>query len=266
MVQKSILVVDDEHSLRHTLSLILKQCGYLVTNASTGKEAMHALEAGPFDLVFLDIKLPDVSGITLLPEIRKLYEDMPVLILTGHATIDTAMESVRYGARDYLVKPIDPGYLLIRVKEILSEKSQSQIRRELVDRIQTLLSELSEIDGTLTPPGDLLTSVSPGDPTRILRKGNLTLDLHTRTVIKGKETILLPSSRFDYLVTLVRHCPNPVTNETLVMESQGYQVTPSEAREIARWQVHELRKSIEAEPDHPKIIITVRNVGYRMVA
>ena len=266
MVQKSILVVDDEPNLRHTLSLILQQSGYVVTCASDGNEAMHALEAGPFDLVLLDIMLPDVSGMTLLPEIRKLYAEMPVLILTGHATIDTAMESVRHGARDYLVKPVETFYLLNRVKEILSEKSQSQKRRELVEQIQNLLAELNEIDGTLTSPDGLLTSVSPSDPTRILRKGNMTLDIHTRTVLCGDETTTLPPSRFDYLVTLVRHSPNPVTYETLVMESQGYQVTLTEAREIARWQVHELRKAIEVEPDNPKLIITIRNVGYRLVA
>jgi DNA-binding response OmpR family regulator len=265
MIQKSILVVDDEPSLRHTLSLILQQNGYVVTCASDGKEAMHALVAGPFDLVLLDIKLPDISGMTLLPEIRKLYAEMPVLILTGHATVDTAMESVRHGARDYLVKPVETYSLMNRVKEILSEKSQSQKRRELVEQIQNLLAELNEIDGTLTSPDGLLTSVAPSDPTRILRKGSLTLDLHTRTVFCGNETITLPPSRFDYLVTLVRHSPNPVTYETLVMESQGYQVTLIEAREIARWQVHELRKAIEAQPDNPKLIITIRNVGYRLV-
>jgi DNA-binding response OmpR family regulator len=265
MVQKTILVVDDEPNLRQSLSLILQQGGYLITTASSGKEAMHSLEAGAYDLVFLDIKLPDVSGMSLLPEIRKLFADMPVLILTGNATVDTAMEAVRHGARDYLVKPIDPVYLLSRVKEILSEKTQSQKRRELVEQIQNLLAELNEIDGTLTSPIGLLTSVSPGDPTRILRKGSLTLDLHTRTVLCGEEIITLPPSRFDYLVTLVRHSPNPVTYETLVMESQGYQVTRTEAREIARWQVHELRKAIEQEMDDPKLIITIRNVGYRLV-
>jgi DNA-binding response OmpR family regulator len=265
MVQRSILVVDDEPNLRHTLSLILKQAGYLVTTASNAKETMHSLEAGPFDLVCLDIKLPDINGLSLLPEIRKLYAEMPVLILTGHATVDTAMESVRHGARDYIIKPVDPGYLLGRVKEILSEKTQSQKRRELIEQIQNLLLELNEIDGTLIPPASLLTSVSPVDPTRLLRKGSLTLDLHTRTVVCGDEVITLPPSRFDYLVTLVRHSPDPVTYETLVMESQGYQVTRSEAREIARWQVHELRKAIELEPDNPKLIITIRNVGYRLV-
>ncbi len=266
MLEKSILIVDDEPNLNLSLRRILQQAGYLVTSASNGKEAMHALEAGPFDLVLLDIRLPDVSGMALLPEIRKLYAEMPVLILTGHATMDTAMDSVRHGARDYIVKPVEPAYLLHRIGEILAEKSQSRRRRELFDKIQNLLGELNRIDGTLTPPGGLLTSVSPGDPARLLRKGSLTLDLHNHTVICGAETMVLTPTRFDYLVTLVRHAPNPVTYETLVMESQGYQVTRSEAREIARWQIHELRKLMEPEPDRPRLIITIRNVGYRLAA
>ena len=76
----------------------------------------------------------------------------------------------------------------------------------------------------------------------------------------------MPPSTFDYLVTLARHSPQPVTYEKLVMESQGYQhVSRLEAREITRWQMHEIRKLLESDPRHPQLIITVRDVGYRLV-
>jgi DNA-binding response OmpR family regulator len=117
----SILVVDDEENLRRTLALILQREGYTVTTTASVKEARSCIEAGPFDLVFLDLKLPDDSGLTLLPELRTRYPAMPVLILTAHDKLGAALEAIRGGARDYLLKPVDPLVLLARVKEVLAE-------------------------------------------------------------------------------------------------------------------------------------------------
>jgi DNA-binding NtrC family response regulator len=117
----SILIVDDEDNLRRTLALILQREGYTVTTAASVMEARGCILAAKFDLVFLDLKLPDASGLTLLPEMRSQYPDMPVLILTAHDKLGAALEAVRGGARDYLLKPIDPPILLRRVKEVLAE-------------------------------------------------------------------------------------------------------------------------------------------------
>ncbi len=75
----------------------------------------------------------------------------------------------------------------------------------------------------------------------------------------------MSGTAFDYLATLIRHAPNPVPFQTLVSDSQGYEVTRAEAQEIARWWVHQLRKVIEQDPDHPQFILTVRGTGYRLV-
>src|SRR5512136_1462630 len=103
-INHTILIVDDEPNLRRSLGLILQRAGYFVTTAANAAEAIQLLQAGAYDLTFLDIKLPDQSGIQLLPQIRDLYPDMPVLILTAHASLDTAIEAVRAGAKDYLLK------------------------------------------------------------------------------------------------------------------------------------------------------------------
>ncbi len=116
-----ILVVDDEENLRRTLALILQREGYSVETAGSVREARGCLDAAAYDLVFLDLKLPDASGLSLLPEMRSQYPDMPVLILTAHDKLGVALEAVRGGARDYLLKPIDPPVLLARVKEVLEE-------------------------------------------------------------------------------------------------------------------------------------------------
>ncbi len=262
----TILIIDDEPKLARSLALILQRAGYRVSTAATAHEGLQALQAGAFDLVFLDIKLPDQSGIQLLPQIRSLYPDMPVIILTAHASLETAIEAVRSGATDYLLKPIDPEAILARVKKIHEDLQQPKRRREISNKIQSLLEELHTAESGVTSPFGLSTPSSPNDPTRFIKRGDLVLDLHTRHVALRDRDIPMAPSTFDYLVTLTRHSPQPVPYDTMVMESQGYQgLSRIEAKEITRWQVHELRKALEEDVRHPQLIITVRDIGYRLV-
>jgi DNA-binding response OmpR family regulator len=262
----TILIIDDEANLRRSLSLILQRSGYKVTCACSATEGMQFLLAGSYDLTFLDIKMPDRSGMSILPEIRQQYPDMPVLILTAHASLDTAIEAVRQGARDYLLKPIDPQQILLRTREVLTEQSQPKRRREITAQIQNLLAELHHIDGAETSMEPLLSALPPTDPARFLRCGVFALDLHTRHASFNNQHIALSPTNFDYLVTLLRHSPDPVPYQTLVRESQGYDLSRAEAREISRWQIHELRKVLEEDPHKPHFILTVRDVGYRLIA
>ena len=262
---QSILIIDDEPNLRRSLGLILQREGYAITTASNASEAIQLLQAGAYDLTFLDIKLPDQNGLQLLPHIKEIYPDMPILILTAHATLDTAIEAVRLGARDYLLKPIDPEGILSRVEGILREQKPKR-RREITTQLQSLLAELQSMDGKESQIITPSTVTLPKDSTRYLKCGELILDRHTHSVQFTDCNTSLPPSTFDYLVTLVRHSPQPVTYEKLVLESQGFQnLSRTEAREIARWQIHEIRKLLEPDPRHPHLIITVRDVGYRLV-
>jgi two-component system, OmpR family, response regulator len=262
----TILIIDDEPKLARSLALILQRAGYRVSTAGTAKEGLQSLQAGAFDLVFLDIKLPDQSGIQVLPQIRRMSPDMPVVILTAHASLETAIEAVRAGATDYLLKPIDPEVILARVNKIHEDQLQPKRRREITTKIQTLLEELHNTGGSESSPFDLVAPSSPSDPTRYLKRGDLVLDLHTRHVILRDREVPMAPSTFDYLVTLTRHSPQPVPYDIMVMESQGYQgLSRIEAKEITRWQIHELRKALEADARHPQLIITVRDIGYRLV-
>lgn len=261
----SILIIDDEPNLRRSLGLILQRAGYTVTTASNAAEALQLLQAGPYDLAFLDIKLPDQNGLQLLPQMKQLYSEMPILILTAHATLESAIGAVRLGAKDYLLKPIDPENILTRVEDVIKEVRPKR-RREITNQMQNLLAELQSMDGK--DPSKIDGDASPplADPTRYLNCGPLILDLHTYTVQYDARQISMPPSSFDYLVTLVRHSPSPVSYEKLVSETQGYQhLSRAESREIVRWQVHEIRRLLEADPRHPKLIITIRDVGYRLV-
>ncbi len=263
----SIFIIDDEPILRQTLTAILQRKGYQVSSAASIQEARQILQKGAFDLVFLDLKMPGGGGMELLPEIRKMYPEMPVVILTAHATLDSAVGAVRQGASDYLLKPIDPERLLQRVLEILSQRVVPSRRRKIVSQIEDLLGELHQIDGadTYVPPNGQ-TAAPNSDPSRFIRCGNITLDLHTHRVIIKDQEVTIPPSSFDYLVTLARRSPNPVSFVTLVTESQGFTPSRAEAREMARVHIHELRKALEPDLSKPRYFITVRNVGYCLVS
>lgn len=261
----TILIVDDEENLRLTLSKILTKAGYNVTTASSGEDALRLLQAGAYELTFIDLLMPGIGGLVLLGELRKLYPEMPVLILTAHATLDSAIEAVRQGARDYLVKPADPELIIARVKEILLEQTQPQRQREILSQIQNLVSELHQFN----QPGEEtqinpLHMLPPTDPARFLQRGPFSLDLHARHLMMDGTYVPLSPTNFDYMVALVRHAPNPVGYEVLVREAQGYEMTRAEAREMARWRIHELRKAIEEDSKNPHYIITIRGSGYRL--
>lgn len=260
----SILVVDDESQLRLTLSLILQKGGYRVVTASNGLEALEFLKVQPFDLMFMDLNMPGMSGTDLLVETHRVLPKMPVLILTAHATLETAIQAVRLGARDYLIKPVEPEFILSRVAEILAEDQQPARKKEIVNQVQQLLAELQQIEGDEATPVSTLAAVPPTDSARFLSKGAFTLDLHARHAMFNNAYLPVTGVYFDYLVTLLRHAPKAVSYKTLVKEAQGFNVDLAEAKDLTRWRIYELRKLIEPDPQKPQHILTVRGAGYRL--
>ena len=260
----SILIVDDEDPLRLSLSLILQKENYRVETAASAEEALNCLLAHQYDLMFLDLSLPGMSGIDLLVEIHKQAPHLPVLILTAHAALESAIQAVRLGARDYLIKPVEPVEILDRVAEVLAEREQPARKKEIVGQIQALLAELQKMEGADVTPASTLTALPSTDLARFLKRGIFELDLHARHAMLNGKYIPVTGIYFDYLSTLLRHAPKAVPYKTLVKESQGYNVAIAEARDLARWRIHELRKIIEADPERPKYILTVRGTGYRL--
>lgn len=260
-----ILIVDDEDPLRLSLSLILQKENYHVTTAASAEDALSYLQVQEYDLMFLDLNMPGMSGIDLLVKAHKQFPRMPILILTAHAALETAIQAVRLGARDYLIKPEEPALILARVKEILAEREQPARKNEIVGEIQALLAELQKIDGKDVTPTSSPADLTPANPTRFLKKGSFELDLHARHATLNGKYIPVAGIYFDYLATLLRHAPKAVAYKTLVKESQGYDVSLKEARDLARWRIHELRKVIEVDPRRPQHILNMRGTGYRLV-
>lgn len=135
MSQPQILIVDDERSIRDTLQDILEDEGYVITTAANAELARAALKASEFDLILLDIWMPDVDGITLLRESRARGLQCPVVMISGHGTVETAVEAIQHGAYDYLEKPLTTAKLLVTIDRALQSSEQqkqiSQLKRQL---------------------------------------------------------------------------------------------------------------------------------------
>jgi DNA-binding NtrC family response regulator len=133
----NILVVDDEKNIREGLREALVLDGYEVSLAADGKEAMETFEKGDIDLAITDLKMPRLSGEELLRNISSLYPTVPVIILTGHGTIESAVQAMRDGAYDFLTKPVNLDRLSLLVRRALSN-------RELVLQNRAMQEELEK--------------------------------------------------------------------------------------------------------------------------
>ncbi|TKB08447.1 sigma-54 dependent transcriptional regulator [Desulforhopalus sp. IMCC35007] len=122
----SVLIVDDQEDLRYALTKVVQKQGYSVTTAASGQDAMEILQSTVIDLIFLDIGLPDVNGIDLIPTIKETSEDLDIVILTGLNDAKTAVDALRAGAIDYIVKPFE----LLEFTSILNRVLQARISRK----------------------------------------------------------------------------------------------------------------------------------------
>src|SRR5690606_15775712 len=129
MKSARILVVDDEANIRTLLDEILSEEGYEVTTAADAEEARQAKKRGEFDLILLDIWMPDTDGISLLKEWSESDALGPVVMMSGHGTVDAAVEATRLGAVDFIEKPVSLAKLLRVVQSALTHRRQSGRRR-----------------------------------------------------------------------------------------------------------------------------------------
>lgn len=132
-----ILVVDDEKSIRNTLKEILEYEKHLVTLASNGKEGFELLEKNGFDVMLLDIKMPEMDGMEVLEKIRTTHPEMQVVMISGHGNVDTAVKAVKMGAFDFIEKPLDLNRLLVTIRNATD-------KTELITETKTLRRKISK--------------------------------------------------------------------------------------------------------------------------
>jgi len=260
-----ILIIDDEASLRQTMARILQRDGHEVTTAANGQEALKLLAEHTFDLAYLDIRMPDISGLELLKTIHAMYADMPVILFTAQPDLNSAVEAVRSGAIDYLLKPLKPQTVLNRTNAVLASTQKERRKRELQRQIEALQSELNALDASDEEKSSSTQNQASASSERFVRCGTLIMDVYARRVTIDEKHVDLPPTSFDYLLALVRHSPNVVDAVTLVAEAQGYEADNREAQELVKWHIHHIRQALEPDPRKPEHVITVRGSGYRLV-
>lgn len=148
-----ILAVDDESSIRETLRSILETEGYAVEVAQGGHEAIDSFKNQNFDVVLCDVKMQGMDGIEVLVALRELAPDLPVIMISGHGTIDTAVESLRKGAYDYIQKPLDLNRLLVSLRNALDRNSlvaETQRLRQKVQQESEIVGESKTIQEVRT--------------------------------------------------------------------------------------------------------------------
>ena len=133
----SILIIDDEPHLPHQFARYLKKHGYEVCTAADGEAGLQELQKNSIDLVLLDLRLPKLGGLDVLKEIRKSEQELPVVMLTAHGDVQTAVTAMKLGASDYLLKGFDLDELLVVVQRALETSAMyrelRQLRRERSD-------------------------------------------------------------------------------------------------------------------------------------
>lgn len=229
-MNKRILLVEDEESLQDIIKLNLELDGYEVTAVNNGKLALEEYASKRFDLVILDVMLPEVDGFTICQTIRLENSRVPILFLTAKSSAEDRVFGLKIGGDDYLTKPFNLDEFLLRVQSLLK-------RGEI----------------------PLTDSVS------IFRFGNCTINFNSFTItdIQGSEHQL--SKREMKLLRLFVERRNEVLSRETILETVwGYDVFPS-TRTIDNY-ILSFRKYFEIDPKDPKHFLSIRSVGYRFVA
>jgi len=255
-----LLVVDDEANLRAGLRDVLSLIGYHVEEAASGPEALKLLESRAYDLMVLDIRMPGMDGIEVMHRARRMCPDLSIIVLTAHASLESAIAAVKTDAVDYMLKPFDMEDLAATVSRALQERAEQQRHRRLLDLIGEALDTVGQPKG---PP--LPSSSPPPPPERFLHAGSLTLDRQRRLAVMQNDpplTVELTEGEKAVLAALMEH-PNQVLScSQLVRAALGYDLNKQEAQNQARLYVFRLRRKIEADPGKPRMIRTVRGRGY----
>jgi two-component system, NtrC family, nitrogen regulation response regulator NtrX len=165
----SILIIDDERAIRKTLGEILSYEGYKIDEAVDGEEGLKKFAEKTYDVVICDIKMPKVDGIEFLDKAREINADVPVIMVSGHGNIDTAVEAVKKGAFDYVSKPPDLNRLLITLRNALDKQTlvtETKVLKRKVSRVQEMVGESAPIKKIK----DTIDKVAPTDA-RVLITG-----------------------------------------------------------------------------------------------
>ena len=166
----TILIIDDEKSIRKTLTEILSYEGYKVDEAGDGEEGLKKFKEKTYDLVLCDIKMPKLDGIEFLEKAKQINADVPIIVISGHGNIETAVEAVKKGAFDYISKPPDLNRMLITLRNAMDKTNlvaETKVLKRRVSRTQEIIGESAPIKKIK----DTIDKIAPTDA-RVLITGD----------------------------------------------------------------------------------------------
>jgi DNA-binding response OmpR family regulator len=228
-VARRILVVEDNLDLADLLVMHLHEAGYAVRKACDGRTALQRFQHASFDLVILDLMLPDLDGLDICRRLRARPDYLPILMLTARSTEFDRVLGLEVGADDYLTKPFSIRELLARVKALFR-------------RVEALAE-------------------SPARPQQVMQFDGLTIDPARRCVLVNGQEVHLTSREFDLLAHFATH-PGLVYSRAQLLDlvwgygHEGYEHTVNS-------HINRLRAKIERTPAAPRFILTVWGVGYK---
>jgi DNA-binding response OmpR family regulator len=223
----AILVVEDELLTRRTLQELLQREGFAVTTVGSVAEALGEVNRRSWDLVLLDLILPDGDGLELCGRIRERHR-MPIVILSTRRQLEDRVTGLETGADDYIVKPFEPAEMIARVR--------AQLRRA--------------------------QQLSTNDAQKILRAGRLTIDPSLQDALVDDKPAGLTQKEFQLMQLLAERAGKAVSRDFLVDHLWGDEELASD-KNVAVY-IRRIRQKIERDPDAPEILLTVRGFGYRV--
>jgi two-component system KDP operon response regulator KdpE len=223
--QSSVLVVDDEPSLRKALRMSLIASGFAVEEARNGEEALATVQRHPFDLVLLDVNMPGISGIDACPKIKRMSPHAGIIMVSVRDVEDDKVKALEAGADDYVTKPFTLRELTARLRAVLR-----RVRHEVHEP-------------------------------EVVQAGKLKIDFQRRLLWRGEGEVHLSPLEFDLLAFMMNHPNTALTHVKLLRTIWGPEYGGE--LEYLRTYVRMLRKKIEDDPAKPKYILTEPWLGYR---
>jgi len=224
-----VLVADDEKMMRNLLTLSLERLGYEVVATESGPEAIALFDQQSFDLIMLDVVMPEMDGFEVCQELRK-RTDVPIVMLTALNRPDDIVQGLEMGADNYITKPFTFKEVEARIRALLRRTIRSASKPAFT----------------------------------VLEKGDVRLNTETREVVVAGQASELTKTEYSLLNYLMLHADQPMSKQNLLERVWGYESIDSV--NLVELAVRRLRKKIEENPSKPRRLKTVRGVGYKFCA
>lgn len=260
MGRATLLVVDDEQVVRRVLGDGLTRAGYIVELAGSGQAALARLERPGIDLLLLDLQLGDIDGVQVMEEARWRWPDLPIVMLTAHGSLPSAIAAVRCSVADYLLKPIGLEELRACIAAVLARYTSAQARQVGIKAVYEQMQSLLLSEGMLK---EVATSATATPSATFYEIGSLRLDVRKHSVTMHGQPIDVTPIEFAILLELIVQPDAVVSCAQLARAANTSVSDEEEARQLIRPHIVRLRRKLESDPQQPYYLRSVRGVGYR---